>query len=43
MNKQEALEYIQEIRDSLWQIKNHSDGEAFINFKLDVLSEMIQE
>ncbi len=43
MSKTEIHEYIREIRDSLWQIKDHSDGEDFINFKLDVLMEMIEE
>ena len=43
MNKKEILEYIQEIRDDLYHVKDYSDGESYINYKLDALSEMIKE
>ena len=41
--KKEALEYIKDIRDDLWQIKSHSDGEDHINFKLDTLTDIIND
>ena len=43
MNQKEILEYIQEIRDDLHHVKDYSDGTDFINFKLDILTDMIKE
>ena len=39
--RSEIKEYIQEIKDDLLHVRDHSDCEDYINFKLDTLLDMM--
>ena len=37
------IEYLGEIREDLHHVRDYSDGQDYINFKLDILEDMIKE